>query len=39
MLPHQELPADVLDDGARAVEESLRELEKLFPPSTPPDDL
>jgi hypothetical protein len=39
MLPHQELPADVTDDDARAVDESLRELEKLFPPGTPLDDL
>jgi hypothetical protein len=39
MLPDQELPAGVMNDDARAVDESLRELEKLFPPASPLDDL
>ena len=39
LLPKQELPADEMDDDARAVDESLRQLEKLFPPGTPLDDL
>jgi hypothetical protein len=39
MLPHQELPYNEMDEDARAVDESLRQLNKLFPPATPLDDL